>query len=121
MLKVHTRKFGSVIVLCLRGRVVRGELAALRAAANSQGGATAVVLDLTGVTMIDAGGLGAMLELREQTQAKGIDFKLMNLSKFASWVLEVTHLNSVFEVMSAAELYFPLDGRAQPMTLAACA
>jgi hypothetical protein len=71
--------------------------------------------------MIDAGGLGAMLELREQTQVKGIDFKLMNLSKFADWVLEVTHLNSVFEVMSGTELYFPSDGRAEPMTLAACA
>lgn len=121
MLKVHARKFGSLAVLCLRGRVVRGELAALRLAVDSQSGATAIVLDLTGVSMIDAGGLAAMLELREQSRVKGIEFKLMNVSKFVGWVLEVTRLNSVFEVMSRAELAFASRGRVTSMTLAACA
>ena len=121
MLKVHARKFGSVIVLCLRGRIVRGELATLRAAVNSQTGASAVVLDLTGVTTIDAGGLGAMLELREQTQAKNIEFKLMNPSNFVGWVLGVTRLNSVFEIMSGSELHFASHERTQPIALAACA
>ena len=109
------------MVLCLRGRIVGSELATLRAAVNSQLSATAVVLDLTGVSTIDAGGLSAMLELREQTQAKGIEFKLMNVSRFVGWVLEVTHLNSVFEIMSGGELYFASPGRIEPIKLAACA
>lgn len=121
MLKVHAKHIGSVAVLCLRGRVVRGELAQLRTAVNSQSGATAVVLDLTGVSTIDAGGLGAMLELREQTRAKNIQFKLMNVSSFVGWVLEVTRLNSVFEVMSGAELYFASHGPVGSLTLAVCA
>lgn len=121
MLKVHAKTFGNVAVLCLRGRVVRGELAPLRTAVHSQSGATAVVLDLTGVSTIDAGGLSAMLELREQTRAQGIEFKLMNVSKFVGWVLEVTRLNSVFEVMSCAELDLPSHSQMANVTLAACA
>ena len=121
MLKVHTKSFGSVIVLCLRGRIVRDELATIRTAVNSQRGATTVVLDLTGVSVIDASGLGAMLELREQSRSRGLDFKLRNPSKFVGWVLEVTRLNSVFEVMSGGELYFASHDRTEPITLAACA
>jgi len=101
--------------------VVRGELAPLRAAVTSQSGATAVVLDLTGVTLIDAGGLGEMLELREQARVKGINFKLMNVPKRVGWVLEVTRLNSVFDVASSAELYFAARGRYEPTMFAACA
>ena len=121
MLNVHVKRLGSVAVLCLRGRIVRGELATLRTAVNSQSGATADVLDLTGVNMIDAGGLGAMLELREQTRAKNIQFKLMNVSQFVGWVLEITRLNSVFEVMSCGELYFVSHDQKEPIKLAACA
>jgi anti-anti-sigma factor len=123
MLKVHAKRFGSVAVLCLRGRIVRGELAALRTAVNSQFGVTAVVLDLSGASTIDAGGLGAMLELREQTGAKNIEFKLMNLSKIGDWILEITRLNSVFEVTSGAELVsqVPLDRPAPALALSHCA
>ena len=121
MLKVHTKKFGSVTVLCLRGRIVRGALGQLRAAFNFQSGVTAVVLDLAGVSAIDAGGLGAMLELREQSRSRGMDFKLRNPSKFVGWVLEVTCLHSVFEIMSGGELYFVSSDRTEPITLAACA
>ena len=53
---------------------------------------------------IDARGLGVMLELREQTRAKGIDFKLMNVSKLVSRMLEITGLDSVFKVTSGAEI-----------------
>src|SRR5713226_5429223 len=104
MLKVHAKNLGSIAILCLQGRVVSGETAALRNAVHSQSGIRAVVLDLARVSTIDGGGLGVMLELREQTQSKGIDFKLMNVTKLVSGVLEITRLNSVFEVTSGAEI-----------------
>ena len=104
MLKVHARNLGTVAILCLQGRIVRGETEALRNAVDSQSGVSAVVLDLARVTTVDAGGLGVMLELREQTQSRGMDFKLMNVTKLVSVVLEITCLNSVFEVTSGAEL-----------------
>src|SRR5439155_23636324 len=98
MLKVHAKNFGSVVILCLQGRIVSGETAALHNVVESQSGVNAVVLDLARVSTVDAGGLGVMLELREQTQSRGIDFKLMNVTKLISGVLEITRLNSVFEV-----------------------
>jgi anti-anti-sigma factor len=103
MLKVHAKNLGTVAILCLQGRIVRSETATLCNAVHSQSGVTAVILDLARVSTVDAGGLGVMLELREQTQSRGIDFKLMNVTKLVSVVLEITCLNSVFEVTSGAE------------------
>ena len=120
MLKVHAKKLGTVAILCLQGRMVRGETAALRNAVRSQ---SAVVLDLARVSTIDAGGLGVMLELRERTQSKGIEFKVINITRFVSRILEITHLNSVFEIASGAEMFSAnsLGGPASVAQLASCA
>lgn len=104
MLKVHAKKLGTVAILCLQGRIVRGETAALRNAVQAQSSVGTVILDLTRVTAIDAGGLGVMLQLREQAQEKGIDLKLMNVTKLVNRQLEITRLNSVFQVTSGAEI-----------------
>ncbi len=104
MLKIHTKNLGAVTILCLQGRIIRGETDALRSAVLSQSRISTVILDLARVSMVDAGGLGVMLELREQTQSRGIDFKLLNVTNLVSWVLEITRLNSVFEVASGAEV-----------------
>lgn len=104
MLKVHTQKVGNVTILRLQGRIVNGETTTLRNAVNSQSDVSAVVLDLARVSRVDAGGLGIMLELREQIQSKGIEFRLMNATKLIRQVLEITRLNSVFEITSEAEV-----------------
>src|SRR5919106_5238977 len=103
MLKVHVRNFGSIAILCLRGRIVNGETAALREAVNSQANVNAVVLDLARVSTIDAAGLGVMLELRQQSETKGVHFKLVNITKLVRRVLEITQLDSVFEITSVAK------------------
>jgi len=104
MLRVHAKNLGSVAILCLQGRMVREETATLRSYVDSQSEVSAVVLDLARVSTIDAGGLGVMLELREQTESKGIAFKLINVTKLVSRLLEITRLSSVFEITSAAEV-----------------
>ncbi len=116
MLKVHAKKLGTVAILCLQGRIVRGETAALRNAVQAQSSVGTVILDLTRVTAIDAGGLGVMLQLREQAQARGIDLKLMNVTKLVNRVLEITRLNSVFQVTSGAEVLSTVS-RGQPASL----
>jgi anti-anti-sigma factor len=123
MLKVHARNLGNVTILCLEGRIVNGETETLRNAVHSQSQARAVVLDLARVSTVDAGGLGVLLELREQTESKGIGFKLMNVTKPVSSVLEVTRLDSVFEVTSVVELLPAVShGRsASVMEFASCA
>ena len=126
MLKVHARNLGNVAFLCMQGEIVTGETETLRKAVHqseAQSGVIAVVLDLTRVSMVDAGGLSAMLELREQVQSKGIGFKLMNVSKQVGRVLEITRLDSVFEVTSGVEFFTAVARRrpASVLKLASCA
>jgi anti-anti-sigma factor len=84
MLKVHAKNLGTVAVLCLQGQIVNGETEILRNAVHSLSEVSAVILDLARVTTVDAGGLGVMLELREQVQSKGIRFELMNVTKWVA-------------------------------------
>src|SRR5438552_11681450 len=120
MLKVHAKNLGTVAVLCLQGRIVKGETEILRKTLHSLSEVSAVILDLARVTTVDARGLGVMLELREQAESKGIRFELMNVTKLVSRVLEVTHLDSVFEVTSGVE-FFPAVSRGRRASVTAFA
>ncbi len=112
MLKVHAKNLGTVAVLGLEGQIVNGETEILRNAVQSLSEVSAVKLDLARVTTVDAGGLGLMLALREQAQAKGIRFELMNVNKQISMVLELTRLDSVFQITSEVE-FFPAVSRSR--------
>ena len=104
MLRVHTKNFGSVVVLCVQGRIIVGETKALRDAVLSQSGIGTLVLDLARVDIIDAAGFGALLALRAETRSSGIKIKLVNVTQNVSQLLEITRLNSVFEVTSLSEV-----------------
>jgi len=123
MLKVQAKKLGTVAVLCLQGQIVNGETEILRNAVNSQSDVSAVILDLAQVTTVDAGGLGVMLALREQAESKGICFELMNVTKQISRVLEITRLDSVFQITSGVEFSpsVSCSRRAPVARLASCA
>lgn len=120
MLKIHARNLGNVAFLCMQGQIVTGETETLRKAIYSQSDVSTVVLDLAQVSTVDAGGLGVMLELRQQIQAKGIGFKIMNVSKLVGRVLEITRLDSVFEVTAGVE-FFPAVSRSQRASVGALA
>jgi anti-anti-sigma factor len=97
MLKVRTEKFGDVTVLHCTGRIVSGD--AIETLGNNvfaQADANCVVIDLNKVGLIDAGGLGALLKLREWTQSRGIEFRITNVTKLVQQVLEMTRLDTVF-------------------------
>lgn len=106
MLKVHTRDLGNATVLFLQGQIVNGDTGILRLAFDSLSQINTVLLDLAGVTIIDAHGLGVMLELREQAEKKGTRFKLTNVPTLVNRVLEISRLDSVFQITSRIE-YFP--------------
>ncbi len=120
MLKVHAKKLGTVAILCLQGRIVNGETEILRNALQSVSEASAVIIDLARVTTVDARGLGVMLELREQAESKGIRFELMNVTKLVSRVLEVTRLDSVFQITAGVE-FFPAVSRGRRASVTAFA
>ena len=107
MLKVHAKKLDDVEVLCLEGRIVNGETEVLRRFVQLASGDTSeMILDLSDVSVVDAHGLGVLLQLREQTQAKGIQLELRNVSKALYKVFEITRLNTVFEI-NAGVPFFP--------------
>lgn len=123
MLKVETKKSESVAIVSLRGEIVRAEVENLRAAVQSLSDVRAVVLDLAGVSTVDAGGLGVLLELREQARARGIALELTNVSKWVGKVLQLVRLDSVFRVASVVE-FFPAGAqnrRVASPQLASCA
>ncbi len=122
MLKVYKRKIGDVTVLCLQGQLLTGETGGLREAVFSELHAIALVLDLARVSRIDAGGLGALLELREHTLSRGIEFRLINVTDPVRQVFEITCLNSVFEISSERDVAAAaLHGRPSKVFETACA
>lgn len=123
MLNLHAKKLGTVAVLSLQGQIVTAETQTLRSAVQSLSEVSAIKLDLAWVTTIDAGGLGAMLELREQIESRGIRFELINVTKQISRVLEITRLNSVFRITAGVD-FFPAVSQGKRVStprLASCA
>jgi anti-anti-sigma factor len=114
MLKVHAKELDTVEVLCLEGRIVNGETEILRSVVQLASDDTSdVILDLSNVSTVDAHGLGVLLQLREQTSARGIHFELRNVSKSLYRLFEITRLNTVFEINSDVpflpEIAYPLQ------------
>ena len=98
MLKVHATNGPNVAVLCVQGRIVRGQTEVLRNAVLAQRKVSVLVLDLARVNTIDAGGLGLLLELRQHAESNGIEFRLKNVTKLVRQVLEITRLDTVFDI-----------------------
>jgi len=117
MLKVQAKNLGTVAVLSLQGQIVRGETETLRNALHSLSEVSAVKLDLARVTTVDAGGLGVMLQLREQAEARGIRFELMNVTKRIIMLLELTRLDTVFKITAGLE-FFPAVSSSRQASLA---
>jgi anti-anti-sigma factor len=59
---------------------------------------------------VDAHGLGVLLQLREESLAHGVHFKLINVNERLSRVFEITRLNTVFEINAGVQ-YFPAMAR----------
>jgi anti-anti-sigma factor len=123
MLNLHAKNLGTVAVLSLQGQIVTGETQTLRSAVLSLSEVSVIKLDLARVTTIDAAGLGAMLELREQSESRGIRFELTNVTKHIGRVFEITRLNSVFRITAAVD-FFPAVSQVKRVPvpwLASCA
>jgi anti-anti-sigma factor len=101
MLKLHVKNLGTVAVLLLQGRIVSGDTEILRETVSSLQEVDVVKLDMARVTTVDAHGLGVMLTLREQIEAKGARLELSNVTDLVRRVLEITHLDSVFQITSS--------------------
>ena len=123
MLQVHAKNLDTFTVLCVQGQIVTGETDALRAAFLSLAETPRVILDLAKVSIVDAHGLGVLIDLRQRTLAKGARFELMNVSQPLRRIFEITRLDSVLDITYGVE-FFPAVARARRvpvMVLKPCA
>jgi anti-sigma B factor antagonist len=117
MLKVHAKNLDAIEILSLEGKIVNGDTETLRRAVQLTPDTSGIILDLSNVTLLDAHGLGVLLQLREQALAKGVHFKLMNVNERLSRVFKITRLNTVFEINSS--VVFPESPYASRVLVAA--
>lgn len=118
MLKVHAKKWDAVEVFCLEGQIVNGDTEILRTIVQSASPTSDIVLDFSDVRVVDAHGLGVLLQLREQTLARGVHFELRNVSDALYRIFEITRLNTVFEIERSVEI-FPRAAYSHRMLVAA--
>ena len=105
MLDIIIHKRGNATVLRCQGQIVIGDDSAiLRDAVLAQVQAKLLVLDLAGVSRVDASGLGLLLRLREWSFSCAIKFKLMNVVNKVLQVVELTKLDRVFEFCSVEDM-----------------
>jgi len=99
MLTIEVEKTGDVAVVRCTGRLVRGEeVRNLRQAVVCGKETRIVMVDLSDVEMLDAGGLAALLSLRQWATSHSVQLKLVNPSHFVNEVLVRTRLDRVFEI-----------------------
>jgi anti-sigma B factor antagonist len=104
-LKLNTRVENGVTIVDCDGRIVFGEESALLRdtlkkliVENSR-----IVLNLSGISYIDSGGLGTLVALYTTAQNAGGSVKLANLTQRVDDLLQVTKLLTVFEVYDSEE------------------
>jgi len=101
MLTLDVEKAGDVAVVRCAGRLVRGtEISTLRNAVVSENNTRIVVLDLSEVEALDAGGLNALVSLQLWSKNHGVQLKLVNPSPFVRDMLERMRLDQVFDISS---------------------
>lgn len=99
-LKTESRVENGVTIVSCNGRITFGDEAmALRDnLKNILGSTRQVILNLSGVTYIDSGGLGTLVGVYSSARAAGADIKLTGLGQRLRDVLQITKLVTVFEV-----------------------
>jgi anti-anti-sigma factor len=111
MLTIDIKKTSDVAVVRCSGRIVRGEeVCTLRNAVVSERDTRIVVLDLSEVESVDAGGLTALVSLHHWTRDRGIQLKLVNPSPFVHEMFERTRLNRVFAISSLHDALVVISG-----------
>jgi anti-sigma B factor antagonist len=111
MLTIDIEKTSGVAVVRCSGRIVRGEeVCTLRNAVVSERDTRIVVLDLSEVESVDAGGLTALVSLHHWTRDRGIQLKLVNPSPFVQEMFERTRLNRVFAISSLHDALVVISG-----------
>jgi len=116
MLSLHIENVDDLAIVECKGRIVRSEAAfALREAVASQEDARIILLDLSGVSAIEGGGLGMLMFLQRWAFDHDIRLKLFNPVKSVWDRLELANSIPDFEIVSPDEMRAILASAAQPI------
>ena len=111
MMTIEVEKSGDVAVVRCAGRLVRGaEVHTLRQAVVSENNTRVIMVDLSEVEALDAGGLAALLSLRQWARERNVQLKLVNPSHFVHEVLARTRLDGVFDISRFDHALYVLSG-----------
>jgi anti-sigma B factor antagonist len=102
---MHTRGANGITVVECAGRIVFGEEATyLRETLKRLlGTSRKIILNLSGVSYIDSGGLGTLVGVYSTARSAGADIKLTGLGQRIRDVLQITKLVTVFEVYDSEQ------------------
>jgi len=108
-LQYEIERMQDVAVVRCSGRMVRGAaLDEFRRGIEQLDRLRVLVLDLSDIQQLDAGGLGTLLLVRRWAIQNAARVKLVNPPVFFRRILEATHLNTVFEISSLKEALYIL-------------
>src|SRR5688572_24015248 len=99
-LSVNTRKVNGVVVVDMTGKLAAGEpVLLLRNTVRSfvEDGSRKFVLNLGSVSYIDSAGLGELISTYTSLRNRQGDVNLLNLTKTAKDLLQMTKLLTVFD------------------------
>ena len=97
MLRVRVEHAADLMLVKASGKIVRGQESPLRDAIVAHK-ARMIVLDLTDVETLDAGGLNLLVSIHRWAENRGAHFKLVNPRPFVHEMLTRTHLDCVFDI-----------------------
>jgi anti-anti-sigma factor len=108
-LDYQIERLQDVAVVRCSGRMVRGAaLDGFRRGIEQLDRLRVLVLDLSEIQQLDAGGLGTLLLVRRWAMQNSARLKLVNPPVFFRRMLDATHLSTVFEVSSLKEALYIL-------------
>ena len=99
-LSLETRQSGEVVIVHCQGRIVyREEAIALSSVVGEvlEPGRK-VILDLSGVSAMDSAGIGELVLLYTQAQAKKAELKYANPRPYVKDLFDLTHVGSFLEI-----------------------
>ncbi len=99
-LKLDSREVDGVTVVNCQGRIVFGEESSHLRDYLKQilASSRKMILNFSGVSYIDSGGLGTLVGVYSSARSAGADIKLTGLGQRLRDVLQITKLVTVFEV-----------------------
>jgi anti-anti-sigma regulatory factor len=111
MLGIHIDHLDGLAIVECSGRIVRSDAAfALRDAITSQEDARVILVDLSGVSAIEGGGLGMLMFLQRWAYDHDIRLKLFNPTRSVLEKLELANPLPDFEIASPDEMAALLSG-----------